>query len=326
MGILGDLCDLPDLPDQLFKLVAQIPTGRVTTYGDLADAVGDRIASRWVGHFMLHHSHGPGCHCHRVVRADGDLGRYIGGQTADKAQRLREDGVAVQRGRVDLSGLRFRDFRCRPELQRLRAFQQEMLSELSLIDPSAQSIVAGVDVSYCESEGVAAYVEVDTKGEVGWSCTLRRPVRFPYISSYLAFRELPLLLELVAQVRQQHVIADVVMVDGSGIAHPRRSGIATMLGIAAQLPTIGITKRLLHGRVDLHGLVFGSARRIVQDEATIGYATISWPKTRKPIYLSPGNMISVDSANDVVSRYLGTHPLPSPIYWADRISRAEATG
>ena len=323
MAILGDLCELPDLPDQLLKLVAQIPTGRVTTYGDLADALGDRIASRWVGHFLLHHSHGTECHCHRVVRAGGELGRYVSGDVDEKAEQLRSEGVAVQGNRVDLSVERFRDFRCLRELQRLRDIQHEMLSHLSLVDQPAQTVVAGVDVSYSGSDGVAAYVEVDAAGDVSWSTTVRRPIRFPYISSYLAFRELPLLLELFQQVQEQHSIADVLLVDGSGIAHPRRTGIATMLGIATETPTIGITKRLLHGRVDLSGLTFGELRPIREDDVTIGYATLAWSMTRKPIYLSPGHLISVESTAHVVRRFLGTRRLPTPIYWADRISRRE---
>jgi deoxyribonuclease V len=260
------------------------------------------------------------------VRADGDLGRFITGDVDDKVELLRSDGVAVRNGKVDLNCGRFREFRCRSELKRLRQIQYEMLSELSLVDQSPQSVVAGVDVSYIGSDGVAAYVEVDAAGDPLWSTTIRKPIRFPYISSYLAFRELPLLLDLLAQVREQRAIADAVLVDGSGIAHPRRTGIATMLGIAAEIPTIGVTKRLLHGRVDLGGLVFGQARPILDGGATIGYATLAWPKTRKPIYLSPGHLVSVESAAEIVRRSLGTRRLPSPIYWADRISRAEATG
>ncbi len=324
MAILGDLCELPDLTDQLLKLVAQIPAGWVTTYGDLADALGDRIASRWVGHLLLHHPHSAACHCHRVVRSDGSIGRYVTGDAAQKAERLRTEGVAVQKDRVDLMALRFCNFRCQRELERLRTIQHEMLSELSLVDQANQEVVAGVDVSYSGADGVATYAEVDETGDVCWSTSLRRSVCFPYISSYLAFRELPLLLELLREVRRQRQIADVLLVDGSGIAHPRRTGIATMLGIAAEMPTIGITKRLLHGRVDLKGLSFGELRPIVDGDSPIGYATVAWPKTRKPIYLSPGQLISVERSADVVRRFLGIRRLPTPIYWADRISRAEA--
>ena len=325
MVILGELCDLPDLPDQLLELVAQIPMGNVTTYGDLADALGDRIASRWVGHFLLHHAHQPDCHCHRVVRAGGELGRFVTGEVDEKADRLRSEGVVVRNGRVDLTTARFNEFRSRYALQGLREYQCRLAAEHSLVDRSPFDVMAGVDVSYQGADGVAAYVEIDDQGQVQWSTTIRRAVRFPYISSYLAFRELPLLLALLEQVQAQRPVADVVLVDGSGIAHPRRIGIATMLGIVADLPTIGITKRLLHGQVDLKGLLFGEERPIVEGAVTIGHAALAWPKTRKPFFMSPGHLISVGSTAQVVRRCLGVRRLPAPIYWADRISRAETT-
>ena len=95
--------DLPDLPGDLQRLLAQIPPGRVATYGGLADALGNRIAARWVGHFMLHHEHTAGCACHRVVRARGRIGEYIAGGSRSKAKRLAAEGVEVRQGSVELA-------------------------------------------------------------------------------------------------------------------------------------------------------------------------------------------------------------------------------
>ena len=88
-----------------------------------------------------------------------------------------------------------------------------------------------------------------TKHSCVGSDSLCGPVQFPYISSYLAFRELPLLVELLQAVAEERGIADVVMVDGSGVLHPRNAGIATMLGVLLDLPTIGVTKKRLVGTV-----------------------------------------------------------------------------
>ena len=68
------LPEIPDLAQCLRGLLRQIPRGRVSTFGDLADALGDRIAATWVGHYAMHHDHDAECRCHRVVRADGGLG------------------------------------------------------------------------------------------------------------------------------------------------------------------------------------------------------------------------------------------------------------
>src|SRR5207244_392523 len=93
--------------------------------------------------------------------------------------------------------------------------------------------VGGVDVSYRGAhEGVAAYALVEVaSGKLVWSTMIRRPVRFPYITSYLTFRELPLLVALIEEVRAQDRLAPVVMVDGTGRLHPRRAGIASHLGV-----------------------------------------------------------------------------------------------
>src|SRR4051794_3523223 len=100
---------LPDLPLELERLLAQIPVGRVTTYGDLADALGTRSASRWVGEYLLHHAHDDSCMCHRVVLATGDLGRFIEG-TPLKQRKLRDENVRTRSGSVDVEQLRFCEF------------------------------------------------------------------------------------------------------------------------------------------------------------------------------------------------------------------------
>lgn len=70
---------IPNLAEELTSLLPQISHGRVTTYGDLADALGSRRAARWVGEYLLNHDHSDGCPCHRVVRHQGELGRYVTG-------------------------------------------------------------------------------------------------------------------------------------------------------------------------------------------------------------------------------------------------------
>src|SRR5579863_2541098 len=95
-------CSIPNLESELRVLLAQIPAGRVTTYGDLADALGLRAASRWVGEFLREHDHTPACACHRVVRKGGELGLYLRDRTpAEKAARLECEGVDVAHGIVE---------------------------------------------------------------------------------------------------------------------------------------------------------------------------------------------------------------------------------
>lgn len=160
---------------------------------------------------------------------------------------------------------------------------------------------------------------------IAWSTVTQRRVEFPYISSYLAFRELPVLLDLLAQVRAAGHEPDLLLVDGGGIAHPRRMGLATMLGIAADVATVGVTKKLLSGAVDLQDLHFGEERPIRDaQQHKVGIATLAWPRSRKPIFVSPGHRISVQQAVRLVRGQLGARRLPDPVYWADQLSRRAA--
>jgi len=317
-------CEIPDLPCMLRRLIAQVPAGRVTTCGDLADALGNRIAARWVGHFSLHHQHTADCPCHRVVRAGGQLGGYIGGDERDKARRLRNEGVGLRQGLVDLERYGFDGLVCDRPLERLKRVQEQLLTKVSLRRrKQIPKLLGGVDVSYPSAgEGVAAYalVEVDT-GRLVWSTTVRRPIVFPYISTYLAFRELPILLDLLDEVRTAGRLSRVLLVDGSGILHQRHAGIATHLGIVAAIPTIGITKKLLCGQVDIQQMQPEESRPVVYENRLIGVAMRTTSGSRRPIFISPGHRLDVAYAEQVVRRLLAGRRLPEPLYWADRISR-----
>ena len=318
---------LPDLRKQLEALLAQIPPGRVATYGDLADALGNRIAARWVGHFMIHHEHGAACPCHRVVRAGGQLGEYIDGGPRAKARRLAAEGVRVVGGSVDLAACELSEFLSDRPLEKLRHVQEEMVAKVALRKRRrVPKRVGGVDVSYPSPDrGVAAYALVDVEsGSLVWSTTIRRPVSFPYISTYLAFRELPILLELIDEVRRAGRLSEVVLVDGNGILHPRRAGIASHLGVAASVATIGVTKKLLCGSVHLDALRPRESRPVVLDDRVIGIALRATAGSGRPVFVSPGHRADLAFAERLVRHLLFGRRLPEPLYWADRLGRRAA--
>jgi deoxyribonuclease V len=296
----------------------------VTTYGALAEALGHSVAARWVGHFMLHHRHGASCPCHRVVRADGRVGLYAGGGADDKARRLEAEGIPAPRGAVDLERHGLAGFRGDRPLERLQRVQEELAGEVSLRGPRRlPRWVAGVDVSYPSAdEGVAAYALVETSsGRLEWSAVIRRPVRFPYISSFLTFRELPLYLALFDEVRSAGRLAELVLVDGTGVLHPRHAGIACHLGVVAGLATIGVTKKLLCGQVRLDDLDPLESRPVVHGGRAVGAAIRPTAGSRRPIFVSPGHRVSLAQAQRLARRLLRGRRLPEPLYHADRLSR-----
>jgi deoxyribonuclease V len=320
---------LPDMPSALTDLVRQIPPGRVSTYGRLAEALGDTIVARWVGQFLLHHDPQLDCASHRVIRATGHLGGYALGTTDDKAARLAVEGVRVSPElTVNLTNFGFERFAGDRPLRGLRALQRDLLADHSLAGRVRRPRrVGGVDVSYdtARAQGVAAYALVDiATGQLITSKTVRRPVSFPYISTYLAFRELPLLASLWEEVLRTEEIADVILVDGSGIMHPLRAGVATHFGIVADMPTIGVTKKLLCGTVNIDSMQPGEVRSVLDGRRKLGAAIRPHVKSKRPLFVSPGHLITTDSAIRTVVRTLRGRRLPEPIYWADRISRQEA--
>ncbi len=315
---------IPDLTAMLRGLVRQIPGGRVATFGDLAEALGNPIAARWVGQTAADHLLTDAAPWHRLVRADGSLSPAAQ-RTAQARRRLAAEHVVVDRGRVDLSRLRFRDFRSERPLARLRAFQEQLARRVRCTPRKrVPALVAGVDVSYPKPGwGQAAYALVATQsGELVWSATIGRPIEFPYITSYLSFRELPILLALLDSVVEAGKLAELMLVDGSGILHPSGAGIAAHLGVVASVPTIGVTKKLLCGNVEVEGMQPGESRPVLVGERPAGVALRPTSGTRRPIFVSPGHRVDWAYSESVVRSQMFGRRLPAPIYWADRLSRA----
>jgi deoxyribonuclease V len=146
-------------------------------------------------------------------------------------------------------------------------------------------------------------------------------VRFPYISSYLSFRELPLLLDLLDEVRAAGQLSPVVLVDGTGILHPRHAGIASHLGVLAAVATVGVTKKLLCGKVQGGDMRPLEARPVVLDDRPTGIALRPTAGSLRPIYVSAGHGVDLAFAERLVRRLLLGRRLPEPLYWADRLSR-----
>lgn len=317
---------IPDLHASLNRLLAQIPRGHVTTFGDLGEALGTVRAARWVAEYVAHQVH---CNGHRVIRRTGELGGFARGDESAKAELLRKEGVEVDDGTVDLERYGFNKFRSRKPLQRLLRMQDELREEISLKSYRAKpEFVAGVDLSYEKKSpgepcyACATYAVVETKNlQLVGSHTIRRKVKFPYISGFLSFREAPILLQLLDHVRKREPLAEVILVDGNGIMHPRRVGVATFVGVTANVRTIGVAKTFLCGNLEGDDSIPASTPRAIRLEGRkVGYS-IGNTDASRPVFLSPGNRLSLTNALSLVRSLFADHRIPEPIYHADRISR-----
>lgn len=189
--------------------------------------------------------------------------------------------------------------------------QQEKLRKQINIRPASQPIetVAGADLSYDKSsESVyAGIVMLNYPGlNVLASSAVTTKVDFPYIPGLLAYRELPPLREAWEQLK---IKPDVLIMDGHGIAHPRRMGIATHFGIVMDQPAIGCAKNLLTGEFEEPGMEKGDHSFISEEGERIGMVLRSRTKV-KPIFISPGHKVSFRDTKSIVMQCLTKYKLP----------------
>ncbi len=184
--------------------------------------------------------------------------------------------------------------------------------------------VAGADVAYDPATGrlFAAVGAFDARrGDLVESASFEGPVQTPYVPGFLSFREGPALVAAIAQLRRR---PDILLCDGHGRAHPRRFGLACHLGLALDIPSIGVGKSLLVGKHRRLGPGRGSAVRLVHQAEVIGLAV----RTRdgvKPIFVSVGHRVSLATARRLVLRWSPRFRIPEPIRWAHHeVSRRRA--
>ncbi len=193
-------------------------------------------------------------------------------------------------------------------LEELKRLQFEIAKRVVLEDKySIDEIeyVIGVDQAFFRDYVISAAVRMKFPSlEVDEKAYTIEKVDFPYIPTFLMFREGDPAVRAVKKVLRER---SVVVVDGSGIAHPRRCGLATYIAVKTDEPAIGVTKKKLYGDVKLENGLF-----VLKDgDETIGYE-IRFKKF-KPIYVSPGSYISLKTSLQIIKSCLRGHRLPEPI-------------
>jgi deoxyribonuclease V len=144
----------------------------------------------------------------------------------------------------------------------------------------------------------------------------RVPTGFPYVPGLLSFREIPAIVEALKKLA---VDPDLVLCDGQGIAHPRRFGIASHLGLLCDLPSIGVAKTRLTGTHGEVGNERGAWQPLLDKGEIIGAALRTKPNTR-PLYVSPGHRVSLPTAIGYVMACVTRYRLPETTRWAHRLA------
>lgn len=193
-----------------------------------------------------------------------------------------------------------------------RAIQEALRGRVICRDaPQLRTLrhVAGVDVSVRSQQATAAVVVLDYPSlEVVDFATHRSEVPFPYVPGLLSFRECPAILAAFDKLR---IEPGLLLVDGQGLAHPRRFGLASHLGVLLDLPTIGCAKTRFIGTHDEPHSGIGSYTDLWDDGEVIG-AVLRTRDRVKPLYISIGHRISLATALDLVLACGAGYRLPEP--------------
>ncbi|MGW0805860.1 endonuclease V [Nonomuraea sp. NPDC002799] len=200
-----------------------------------------------------------------------------------------------------------------------QAVQDRLRGRVELAGPTAFTLVAGLDVHYHGDDEVTAAVVVLEAGTLTpvEEVVAHGRAAFPYVPGLFAFRELPALVEALEKLT---VRPDLLVCDGYGLAHPRGFGLACHLGVLTEVPALGVGKTPFVGAHETPGPERGDWTPIVHEGATVGRALRTQAGV-KPVYVSQGHRIALDTVTDQVLNLTTRYRLPEPIRRADHLAR-----
>ncbi len=190
---------------------------------------------------------------------------------------------------------------------------QNQLREQICIQPLAKPIqtIGGADISFNKyEETVYAGIIVlsfPSLQEVARATVISKTT-FPYIPGLLSFREIP---SVIKAWNQLSVKPDLMVLDGQGIAHPRRLGIATHFGLVTDTPALGCAKSLLHGKFEVLPEAAGSTSLLYDQGEVIGAALRTKFKVN-PVFISPGHKINLEQSLEIIKQCSSSYRIPEP--------------
>lgn len=207
-------------------------------------------------------------------------------------------------------------------LEAFREIQKKAAQKILLVDAFKESLklVAGIDLAFMNNEAIASCIVVDFLSQkIVETQILKTALNFPYIPTFLAFREGPAIIEVLNSVRTN---PDVFLINAQGIAHPMKCGCASQIGVEVGKPTIGVTVNRLYGEYKAEPKEEGEATPLIIDNEQVGWVLKSRAGS-KPIFISPGHLIGLNSSLTIVKTCLRGHKLPEPLYLAHLYANQE---
>ncbi|MCP4541133.1 MAG: endonuclease V [Chloroflexi bacterium] len=212
------------------------------------------------------------------------------------------------------------------ELQAKLAQKVQIPPDNSGYRPRRGDVVFSLDAQYVEDR---AYVALDARewqsGVVGTFVGAAN-VDVPYVSQFFCFREGPPLLAMVKAAQERLSLQpDLIIVDGHGVAHPRRFGLACWVGVHADVPTIGCAKRTLmryDGQIEKQR----GSYLLVEDKNEVVGAVLTTQDNTRPVFTSPGHKVGLKVAIEIILELASRYRIPESLRRADQSARAYAKG
>ncbi len=196
------------------------------------------------------------------------------------------------------------------DVRRLKEEQLKLAKKVSLKDEFSEiKTIGGVDQAFANGKIISMVVVLDYNTfELMDNKFAIVGETMPYVPGFLGYREGPAIVEAFSKLERK---PDLLMVDGNGILHQRRIGLASHVGLLLDVPTIGVAKKLLLGEV--------RGNKVFVDEKQL--ATLFVTKEHaKPIYVSPGHKISMKTTEEVMAHCLRGCKLPEPLRLAHKFA------
>ena len=211
------------------------------------------------------------------------------------------------------------------DLDKLRICQDKLSEKVMIKDSFKRPIrsVSGIDVAYLNEQAIVSIAVFNYQNKEFIDNIISiEDIPFPYIPGFFGFREGNI---IVKTIKKLNFNSDIIMVNAHGIAHPRKYGCTSHIGVITKKATIGVVNNILYGRYKREPLNVGDWVPLESGNQTIG-AVLKSKKGCKPIIVSPGHLITLESALAIVQEFLKGHKFPEPLHVAHVIAKQKRKG